>query len=248
MSFYGMAWSASRVAPQILGQALGFVLVPALARIRTDKQRVGRALNESVRHSYLLLAPVAAGLFVSAPSLVTTVLGSKWLPMVPCLRVMCVSVLTVPFIQACSALLIGTGLAHLSGIAATIHLLVLIVLVRPLALNWGILGAAFADLVGVVALTSSLFFISRLKARGVAWEFSSLAMPITAALGAGFITWWVGSYVSVGLVRLLLEASVVIAAYVLAISVLGGRSRLNDVTNLLRGVMRRGMAQPDAGR
>ena len=80
MSFYGMAWSASRIPVWVLSQALGLVLVPTLTHVRSDMGRVERVLRESLRHAYMLLMPACVALFVIADSLVTTVLGAKCCP------------------------------------------------------------------------------------------------------------------------------------------------------------------------
>ncbi|HET8676580.1 MAG TPA: oligosaccharide flippase family protein, partial [Blastocatellia bacterium] len=126
MSFYSMAWNASRTPAHVFAKAISFVLVPTIARIQDDPERVQRGLRECLRHSYLLLAPVCALFFVSAPLLVTFVLGPKWLPVVPALRVMCFTVLVAPILFASTALLVGTGRAHMTGIATLAHLIALI--------------------------------------------------------------------------------------------------------------------------
>jgi O-antigen/teichoic acid export membrane protein len=239
MSFYGMAWSASRIAPQILGQALGFVLVPALAQIQADSERVGRALRESLRHSYLLLAPVSAGLFVSAPLLVITVLGSKWLPMVPCLQVMSVAVLAGPLCSTANALLIATGRAHVAGLASAGQLLVLATVIVPLSRSWGIVGAAYGDMLAVSALTIAFLVVtpalrSMLK-RGLV---GSIAVPMVAALAAGFLAWGASAQVTGSTMKLLTQIAALLIGYPAILSVLGGKAALRDLILLLRNVSR----------
>lgn len=239
MSFYGMAWSASRIAPQILGQALGFVLVPALAQIQTDSERVGRALRESLRHSYLLLAPFSAGLFVSAPWLVSTVLGSKWLPMVPCLRVMSVAVLAAPLCSAANALLIATGRAHVAGLASAGQLIVLATVIVPLSRSSGIVGAACGDMLAVSALTIAFFVVTpdfrKVLKRNLV---GSILVPVAAAVAAGFFAWGASAQVNGGAVKLLTQISVLVVGYPALLSVLGGRAALRDLILLLKNVSR----------
>jgi O-antigen/teichoic acid export membrane protein len=239
MSFYGMAWSASRIAPQILGQALGFVLVPALAQIQTDSERVGRALRESLRHSYLLLAPFSAGLFVSAPLLVITVLGSKWLPMVPCLQVMSVAVLAGPLCSAANALLIATGRAHIAGLASAGQLIVLATVIVPLSRSWGIIGAAYGDMLAVSALTIAFLVVTpafrRMLKRGLA---GSIVVPVVAALAAGFLAWGASAQVTGPTLKLLTQMATLLVGYPAILSVLGGKAALRDLILLLRNVSR----------
>lgn len=240
MGFYGMAWSASRVAPQILGQAFGFVLVPALAQIQSDQKRVERALRESLRHSYLLLAPLAAGLFVLAPSLVAFVLGAKWLPMVSCLRVMCVAVLAGPVIAASNAQLVSSGRAYMTGLATAAQLGVLAVAIFPLSRRWGLLGAAFGDLIAVSVLTMVLLSLTPVLRRMLRHiVLSSVFVPLAAALVSGFTSWTFTQKLASGSPKLLVQASILLVSYPLILSLVGGRAAIREFLNLLRNVKQR---------
>jgi O-antigen/teichoic acid export membrane protein len=235
MSFYGMAWNASRVAPQVMGQAVGFVLVPTLAQIQTDIERVGRALTESIRHSYLVVAPVAAGLFVSAPSLVMTMLGPKWLPMVPCLRVMCVAMLAGPLIAASNAQLVASGRAHMTGLATVAQLAALTLVIIPLSRRWGILGAAFGDLVAVSLVTIALLFLTPALRRMLKQVMLvSVFVPVVASFAAGFTSWSASQQLTNGGPKLLVQAGILLVSYPLILSLVGGRAAIREFLNLLR--------------
>lgn len=240
MGFYGMAWSASRVAPQILGQAFGFVLVPALARVQTDRERVGRALSESIRHSYLLVAPFATALFLTGPSLVSVILGQKWLPIVSCLQVMSITILLGPLVSTSSALLVATGRAHVAGLGTFWQLLVLGALIVPLSARWGVLGAAFGDLFAVGALTVGLLIatplVRKLLRRQVA---SALLLPVGSAAIAGVLAWWGGHWLGDGLLKLLAQTGMLLVTYLGVLSMMGGRPALRDLVSLVRTTAQR---------
>lgn len=240
MSFYSMAWNGSRTPANVFGGAIGFVLVPTLARIQDEPARVQRAIRESLRHSYLLLAPACAALFVSAPLLVGYVLGAKWLPLVPCLRIMCVTVLVIPFLHACNALLAATERAHLVGIATSVHLLALVVTIPLFAQRWNILGAAFGDLVSTAILAVTLCATTRIATRQLDFKFVRfLILPVSAALFAGALGWSVRAFAAAPPLRLLTEIGLVAVGYVLFLFLLGGRSRVYDLLSVLRGATRR---------
>lgn len=243
MSFYGMAWSASRIAPQILGQALGFVLVPALASVQTDKERVGRALLESLRHSHLLMAPLAAVLFIAGPSLVTTVLGSKWLAIVPCLRVMSITILLGPLVSTSCALLIATGRAHVAGLGTALQLAVLAALIVPLSRTWGVLGAAFVDLIAVSALTAALLAATPLLRKLLRQQvLSSLLLPVGSAAISGLLAWTGSLPLANGLVKLLAQTGILLAIYPGILSIVGGRTALLNLISLVRDTAQRANA------
>ena len=240
MSFYGMAWSASRIPMWVLQQALGLVLIPALTHIRSDTERVERMLSESLRHAYLLLLPVCAALFITADSLVTTVLGVKWLPIVPALRVMSVSVLMAPLVIAFNGLLVAMDRAHLTGLASGAQLVTIVVLVVPLATRWGVVGAAFGDLGSTIILSLVLFVLCRLRVPKVRWEVAPAAvLPVAAATSAGLVASVLSTGLPVGVMKLASEACVLAVGYLAIIWVLGGRGRLEELAGLVREVARR---------
>ena len=240
MSFYSMAWNASRTPSNVFAKAINFVLVPALARIQDDPSRVQRALRECVRNSYLLLAPACALLFVTAPLLVTYVIGAKWLPLVPALRVMCFTVLAVPILFSAAALLVGTGRSHLTGIATAVHLATLLITIPVLSSRWGVLGAAYADLLAVFLLTLTLALTVRSGSHQMGWAvLKTAALPVGAALTSGVLAWGVSQSIHSDAVRLSVGIGVTLLGYIGSVAVVGGRARLVDLAGLLRNVVRR---------
>jgi O-antigen/teichoic acid export membrane protein len=237
MSFYGMAWSASRVPVWILSQALGLVLVPTLARVRSDTERMERVILESLRHSYLLLAPACALLFVSADSLVVTVLGMKWLPAVSVLKVMSVTVLVGPLVTASNGLLVATDRGHLTSLATGGQLVTLVLTVGPMAAWSGILGAAIGDLVATAVLTATLIALCRRSEPGVnCWRVSSALLPVAAAVCAGSLASSLPIDLPPGLMRLAIQVGVSLTGYGVTIWLLGGRGRLIELIGVMRDV------------
>lgn len=240
MSFYGMAWSASRIPVWILSQALGPVLVPTLSRVRSDAPRVERILCESLRHAYVLLVPTCVLLFVAAEPLVSTILGPKWLPVVPALQVMSVSVLMAPLVVAFNALLVATDRAHLTGLATAAQLATIAVFVVPLAVRWGVAGAAVGDLASTAVLAGALYALCRIRVPEVRWEvLQAASLPLLAALPPGLLAWYLAPALPAGVVTLAGEACLLLVGYLAVISLLGGRGRVLGLVVLVRDLARR---------
>jgi O-antigen/teichoic acid export membrane protein len=239
MSFYGMAWSMSRVPVWVLSQALALVLVPTLAHVRSDTGRVERVLHESIRHAYVLLAPVSVMLFVTADSLVTVVLGAKWLPVVPALRVMSVSVLMVPLVIAFNGLLVATDRGHLTGLATGAQLGTFVMLVAPLVPRWGVVGAAVGELASTIVVTLVLLVLCRLRMPEVRWTIVPAVLPIVAAMSGGLLASSLSTGFAVGSMKIATEACVLLGGYLLTICLLGGGGRLVELLGLVRDVARR---------
>ena len=240
MSFYSMSWNGSRTPANLFGSTIGFVMIPTLARLQEQPARIQRAIRESLRHSYLLLAPACAILFVTAPLLVAYVLGAKWLPLVPCFRVMCITVIVTPILHACNSLLVSSGRAHLTGISTAVQLLALVTLIPVLARRWYLLGAAYGDLTATFIMTLVLAVTAGLATRQLKWNVLGVfALPIFAACLAGLLSWSIASYFSNELVRLVAQSITCLGAYVVFIIALGGRGELFDLVALLRGAGRK---------
>jgi O-antigen/teichoic acid export membrane protein len=240
MSFYSIAWNASRVPIGICAKAISFVLVPTFAHLSDDPKRAQRGLRESLRLLYLTLAPFCAILLVSAPSLIIVLFGAKWLPLVPCLRVMCFTILVGPLLDTSYALLISQGRAQFAALGTSIRIGLLILILQPMAIRWGLLGAAYADLITSVALTVALHLTARVSTGQMEWRLTSaLALPLLAASCAGLLAWKVGIYWPTGLIRLVGEAGCVLIVYPMVISLFGGRDRLSNLTTLISNGLRR---------
>jgi O-antigen/teichoic acid export membrane protein len=238
MSFYGMAWNASRMPIVILHQALGVVLVPAVARMQSASRPMELMLRDSLRHAYLLLAPLIAFLYVSGPSLVVSILGAKWLPLVPSLRIMLVTVLVGPVFTVSHSLLIGTGRQHLPGMASVGQFVVVVGLVVPLARNWGLVGAAAADAVSAGVFTVGLLTMARLARPDIRLGIlRAVALPIPGACVAGFVAERIGNAMPVGPIRLVCEASAVFTSYLIVLALFGGRENLAEVGAFLKGIV-----------
>src|SRR5262249_26294688 len=217
MSFYGIAWNASRLPILLIEHVFAVVAVPVLAHIQGDDDRVTSAVSESLTHSYLILLPISAIMFVSAPSLVVVVLGATWLPVVPCLRIMSVAILFGPIISVGNAILIATGRGQLPGLATVIYSLALIPLFVPLTNRWGITGAAFAVLLLAGLLTIVIVLICRKVVPQVKWNFTSNLFPAAAAVGGGLAARSVPAQLDYGITRAAVEAVVAVFTYMMAV-------------------------------
>jgi O-antigen/teichoic acid export membrane protein len=239
MSFYGMAWSLSRLPVWVLSQALALVLVPTLAHVRSETNRMERVLNESVGHAYVLLAPACAMLFVTADSLVIIVLGAKWLPIVPALRVMSISVFMSPLVIAFNGLLVATDRGHLTGLATGAQLGTFVVLVAPLVPRWGVIGAAIGELVSTIVVTVVLLGLCRLRVPEVRWSMGAAMLPVVASASGGFLASSLSMELAAGVVKIATEACVLLGGYVIIICLLGGGGRLVELAGLACDVARR---------
>lgn len=238
MSYYGMAWNAARTPSSIVGRSASFVVVPTLARLRGERALVERGLRDAVWYAYALLAPLCALLYLVAPFLVVTILGEKWLPVVPILRVMSVTVLVTPLIEISNALLTALGKAHLSGIATALQLGTVVIAIPALCRSFGLAGAAYADLASALVDAIALGVTARLALPGIRWlSATAVAGPLLAALVAALAGAVCGAWLSHPLTRTAVEIGGLAVAYPAALWLLCGGERMRDSVAMLGGVL-----------
>lgn len=88
LGVYSRAYAVMLVPVEQLAGAISRVMFPSLAHMGDDVGRVRLAYLRAVRVTALLLVPLAAGLAVCAEEVVLTVLGPRWVGMVPILQVL----------------------------------------------------------------------------------------------------------------------------------------------------------------
>jgi len=162
LGFYNRGYNLMLLPVQQVSQVLGRVMMPALAAVKDDHPRAGRAYSRAVALVDALAVPLLVGLAATAPSLVPFLWGSRWVPTVPLLQVLCIAGL-----PQCALASVGwlfqsqnrTGLMFRVGSASS----AVGVLLMIAGLHWGVRGVAVAVLAtSWVSLVPELFFACRL--------------------------------------------------------------------------------------
>jgi lipopolysaccharide exporter len=234
MSFYSMAYNASRLPLNTLEKVTSFVLVPTLARIRDDATLVQKAVDEALRYFYLAVVPASAALLVAAPSLVEVVLGVRWLPLVPCLRVMSLTAIAAPALYTAGALLVAFGRAHWIGVGSAALLVLQVLAIPPMARRFGPLGAAFVDLAVVILLTTGVCRAAQGAMAVIRWRLGApLILPALAGSCAGLLAWGACLFPMGKAFLLATQLAVIAVGYPLSVWALGGGDRLRAFLSLL---------------
>lgn len=79
-----------------INASINSVLLPTMSLEQDNKQRLKNMTRRAISISTYVIAPMLMGLFCVAPSLVKLVLTEKWLPIVPYMRIFCVTNIFYP--------------------------------------------------------------------------------------------------------------------------------------------------------
>jgi len=245
MGYYSMAWNASRLPLLVLSRPASVALLPALASIQHDPARVTRGVRQSLTLILTAMAGCSAVLVVSAPRLVLLVLGPRWLPIVPCLRLMAVTALLSAIVPVASALLTSTGRAQLLLWPAVVAIATFVLLMPPVAARYGLLGAAAVDLLAAAAVALVTYVLTRRSLPRVRLWSSRQLVPLLAATAGAAMAWIAGNAIVSPIWRLLAEICGAAAGYAGGLRLFGGREALLSALNLARRILtptRRGQA------
>ncbi len=130
-----------------------------------------------VRFVAFLTMPLTGGIFMLAPQFTQIFLGEKWMPMVPALRILAISVMIKTIIATGSALYDAVGRPKLSFITILSTLIVLATIIYPLTMLWGLSGTACAVLIAY-CITGPIRFFYNFKVAGVrARDYRGVFLP-----------------------------------------------------------------------
>lgn len=181
LGLYSRAYGIMMLPHVAITLPLQRVFVATLSRLQHDRQKFDAAYLRTVRSLAALSFPFGAGLCVLAEEAIAAVLGPRWLPAVPLLRVLAISAMLQPILHSLRWAFLGLGqsrpLLHLSLLTTPLLLGSFVV-----GLKWGALGVATAYTIVAYALVLPLGFFY--AARCLQLHVTPLVRMLTAPLVA----------------------------------------------------------------
>lgn len=182
LGVYSRAFSLMTLPLYAVGDVMWHVLLPAMAEVRDDRARLGRAWLAAVQASVLAAAPMMAGLAVAAPQVAAGVYGPAWAGMAAPLRVLALAGVFRAVYHVSGALTHATGqvvaeLGRQSAFAA------LVVAGTLAGARWGVTGVAAGVGIAIVFMYLAMARLS-LRITGLRWRDFFAAQVPGAALGA----------------------------------------------------------------
>lgn len=131
-------------------QAVQSVTFPALSKIADDERKFAESYRQVVMIVAFVMLPMMAGLIVVAPEMVDSLLGEKWMPMVPYFQVISLAGMFAPIATVSNNVLKvksnGRIIVRLEVVKKVVMTLVLILTIphSVLAVTWGLSAMAFS--------------------------------------------------------------------------------------------------------
>jgi PST family polysaccharide transporter len=250
LGFYSRAYLFMLLPVVQVGQVMGRVLFPALARLQHDRERLRGAYVRALALMIAVTAPVTLWLSAAAGPFVDVLFGSRWHQVAPLLTILAASGPAQLVGSTAGALYQSIGATRQLFWRGVVSAAVTIVAI-VIGLQWGATGVAVAILVkfyllmpyNVGAAWRRIALKPMAGARAVAAPMScSLAMAFcTAALGIGLhgsvpssvilaLQIIVGASVYIGLLWLVAAPLLKDVVHVTAVDQIAGRLRSRHLT------------------
>jgi O-antigen/teichoic acid export membrane protein len=223
LGVYTVAFEVSALPSELLVLPIRRALLPGYARLAGSIDALRVVFFDSFALTLLFVIPVAAGLALTADSLVYAVLGPRWTDTIPLIQILAF----LGCLRACSSnispLYVALGRPELVSRTIAITTAIGLPLITFGAYFGGLLGAAYAvtaagalNVIIAFALAASLLRLPARTVFGPAWRTTlatvAMAMPVLA-IGS---PWGAPDSVESALARLVAQASTGCVTFVVA--------------------------------
>lgn len=239
LGFYDRAYRTSSWSTILISASLGRISLPTYAQLQSDLTRLSKAFSLMMWMVLTLATPISLVFLLTAPDLVPTLYGEKWLPSVPILQWLAVFAVCRPLLDDTVSILLATNrpgqLARLLGTMA----LVMVVLVIPLTWLYSSIGTAIGTGVAFMIASAFLLHFGYTQLKVNLWQ--NAGRPLLNSLLTLVIYVAICPVLSLSQVnplpRLVLEASLILGLYGLISLLTSYRIVVNQVRYIFQ-VMR----------
>lgn len=235
LAHYSIAWSASRIAPQLLTRMAQSSLLPLLAQIMgRDAGRVPGILKGALRNLIVASSLLGALVIGLAEPTVSFVFDDRWKPTGDCLRLMGLFVFVAPALIVANFSLTVARRFERSGLPAILVIAIQTVAIPPLGLALGAAGAAAVDVLALIVATLLTARLAISSGFPHVHETLRIAGPwLLAGLGAALAPQLLPIQTA-PFPRLLISALIVAVTYAGLTSMFGGLRELRTIFDRLK--------------
>ena len=175
LGFYRQAFDIGTMLANEIGNKIAQVSFPVYAKIQDNKEKIKSGYLKLLTMTSFIIFPATGGLFILAGEITQIILGEKWMPMVPALKVLC---LLSPLKSMQRApVFLALGRPDILRKTQQYRFLLLAMLIFPLTIKWGMLGASYALLInGIILQVYGFYQLKKLIAVHLS-DMSKVLLP-----------------------------------------------------------------------
>jgi len=163
LGLYQMAYKISILPISEVSDVVSRVVFPVYTKMAEDKDRLFKAFFKTITSISLVSVLVGLVIFLYSKEIIEFVLGNQWVSASPVLKVLALYGVLRTISGPASALFLSLGKQNYVFLMTSFRLLGLLLSIYPLILLYGLIGAAYAQVISVIIeLPVILFFVFRL--------------------------------------------------------------------------------------
>ncbi|GFO96763.1 hypothetical protein ig2599ANME_0953 [groundwater metagenome] len=141
LGYYSIALGIAGLLTTQVSTLMRSVMFPIYSTIQDDSRTLKKAYLSTIRYVSLISIPASLGIFAIAWDFVKVVYGSKWLPAVAALQVLCFYGLFRSLLGTTENLYLAAGKPEVRTKFNLLQLVLMAALMYPLTMRYGIFGA-----------------------------------------------------------------------------------------------------------
>lgn len=183
LGFYQLAYRISNMPATEITHVISQVTFPAYSKLQDNIPKLREAYLKVLQLTTFLSFPMAGLIFVLAPDFTKIFLGEKWMPMVPAMQVLTLWGLIRSIGATTGPIFQGVGKPKIATKLQFARLIILAVIIYPLTIKWGILGASLSVLFSILPVEPFTFYLTIKIVKCRIWEFGKLiVLPILCVI------------------------------------------------------------------
>ena len=180
LGLYQMAYLISNLPATEITHVISQVTFPAYSKLQEDLSKLREAYLEVLKFTAFLSIPLAGGILILAPEAIKLFLGDKWMSIVSPIQVLVLAGLIRSIAATTGPVFYGVGKPEIDTVWQIVRLIVLIILIYPFTMHWGILGTSIAVLLSILISTIGFSYrVIRITKCGIGNFGKMIILPLS---------------------------------------------------------------------
>ena len=233
LGFFTRADGYSKLIPLNISTVLMKVMFPVISKIQNDEQELKRLNKKVIEITSFFIFPASLLLAGMATPLISVMLTDKWLPCVPYLQILSISIMLEHICWINWDFILIKGLSNIvlrNRIITCLFSLAVLLIALPFGLTWVAVAKGTGTLFTVAV---SIYYMKRIYDISIGDSFKKLLKIAFASILIGFLAYGSFCYMQNTLINLFIIGICCIAAY-LAMAMILFKDTLYTTANLLK--------------
>ncbi|MBN1850280.1 MAG: lipopolysaccharide biosynthesis protein [Deltaproteobacteria bacterium] len=144
LGFYQMAYLFSNLPATEITHIISRVTFPAYSKFQDDLLKLKEAYLKVIKLTAFISIPLSGFIFIFSQDFTSLFLGSKWLPFLPALKILCIFGATRALNATTGPIFYAMGKPEILTKISTVQLIILMLIIYPLTNIYKLIGVSFA--------------------------------------------------------------------------------------------------------